>query len=210
MPMHLPAVRKGLIPQREVPAPYGGVYGALALRPNPGHYDGVRWAYVKYKRTECKGYDDAVKEYEKHKYAKHLLKMDCTNVFDIFLGQEVSKRCYATADEMQAAETEGQGRLGRPAKPIPKGEAQGDVQIDTSGGYTITEDAGMIDPLTGLPYDSAAVDYSSGEESEESSNAGLYLAVGALLLATGGVIIYKRKKKGKKGGKGKKKGGRGR
>ena len=91
-----------------------------------------------------------------------------------------------------------------------KGEAQGDFQIDTSGGYAITEDAGMIDPLTGLPYDPAAADYSSGEESEESSNAGLYLAVGALLLATGGVIIYKRKKKGKGKGKGKKKGGRGR
>ena len=200
MPMHLPAVRKGLIPHREVPAPYGGMYGALALHPNPGHYGGVRWAYVKYKRTECKGYDDAVKEYER-KYAKHL-KNGC--VKGTFLGLR-KKRCYATAGEMKAAEKKGKAAW-KTCQAYSKGEAQGDVQIDTSGGYTITEDAGMIDPLTGLPYDPAAVDYSAGEESEESSNAGLYLAVGALLLATGGVIIYKRKKKGK----GKKKGGRGR
>ena len=99
MPMHLPAVRKGLIPHREVPAPYGGMYGALALHPNPGHYGGVRWAYVKYKRTECKGYDDAVKEYER-KYTKHL-NNGCSK--GTFLGLR-KKRCYATADEMQAAE----------------------------------------------------------------------------------------------------------
>lgn len=198
MPMHLPAVRKGLIPQREVPAPYGGVYGALALRPNPGHYDGVRWAHQDKKRTQCKGYDDAVNEYEKHKRA--LLKADC-NVLAIF----PAKRCKPYRNKMKSAEQKGKAAWDK-CQAYSKGEEKGHVQIDTSGGYTITESAAAIDPLTGLPYDPAAVDYSSGEESEESSNAGLYLAVGALLLATGGVIIYKRKKKGK----GKKKGGRGR
>ena len=204
MPMHLPAVRKGLIPQHVVPAPYGGMgqYGALALRSNPGHYGGARWAYVKYKRTQCKGYDDAVKEYER-KYAKHL-KNGCTK--GTFLGLR-KKRCYATADEMIAAEKKGKAAW-KQCQAYEKGEAKGHVQVDASGDYTTTEDAGLIDPLTGLPYDPSAVDYSSGEESEESSNTGLYLAVGALLLATGGIIIFKRRKKGK--GKGKKKGGRGR
>ncbi len=193
MPMHLPAVRKGLIPHREVPAPYGGMYGALALRSNPGHYGGVRWAYVKYKRTQCKGYDDAVNEYEKHKRA--LLKADC-NLFAIF----PAKRCKPYRNKMKSAEQKGKAAWDE-CQAYSKGEEKGHVQIDTSGGYTITESAGLIDPMTGLPYDPAAVDYSSGEESEESSNAGLYLAVGALLLATGGVIIYKRKKKGRKGRK---------
>ncbi len=199
MPMHLPTVRQGLIPQHITHDPYmGGMeqYGRLALRPNLAHYGGARWAYVKSKRAECKGYDDAVKEYER-KYAKHI-KNGCTK--GTFLGLR-KKRCYATADEMIAAEKKGKAAW-KECQAYEKGETKGTVQIDTSGGYTITESAAAIDPLTGLPYDSQTVDYSSEEQSEEPSNAGLYLAVGALLLATGGIVIYKRSKKKKGGRKG--------
>lgn len=203
MAMHLPTVRRGLIPQHVTLDPYmGGMeqYGALALRSNPGHYGGVRWAYVKYKRTQCKGYDDAVKEYNKaeedHK------KKGCTKA--TFLGLRRDK-CKKTAGRMKAAEEKGKNAW-KECKAYKKGAEKGYTQVDTTGGgfsdFTGMSAGGaggagglMMDPTGGMAVGAGA---GMGME-EESSNTGLYLAVGALLLATGGIIIYKRSQK--KGGR---------
>jgi len=195
MAMHLPAVRRGLIPQHITHEPYDGgmgMYGALALQANPGHYGGVRWAYQKKKRTQCKGYDDAVLKYmaaeEDHK------KKGCTKA--TFLGFRRNK-CKKTAERMKKAEAEGKNAWDT-CKAYTKGMEKGHVQVDTTGNgfanvQTVTP-MGVSDMVT----DGMMVDYSIQTE-EESSNTGLYLAVGALLLATGGIVIYKRSQK--KGGR---------
>lgn len=203
--MHLPAVRKGLIPQTVCYEPYtGGMdqYGALALQSNPSSYAGVRWLYSKKKRAQCKGYDDAVKKYNKaeedHK------KNGCTKAS--FFGLRRGK-CKPTANRMKAAEEEGKNAW-KECQAYEKGEAKGYTQLDTSGGYTNVASTGSgavtmpgVDPLTGLPIDPATgLPVGTGYETEESSGAGLWIAVGALVVATGGIVIYKRSRK-KKGGK---------
>ena len=201
MPMHLPTVRRGLIPQHITYDPYmGGMeqYGALALRPNPGHYGGVRWAYVKYKRTQCKGYDDAVKEYNKAEEAHK--KKGCVKA--TFFGARRSK-CKKTAGRMKAAEEKGKNAW-KECKAYEKGATKGHVQIDTTGGgfsnvETVTPPVMGVGDM-GIMGGAPGMATSGGVEEEESSNTGLYLAVGALLLATGGVVIYKRSQK-KKGGR---------
>lgn len=197
--MHLPAVRMGMMPQTVAHEPYtGGMdqYGALALQSNPSSYAGVRWAYQKKKRAQCKGYDDAVKKYNKAE-ADHK-KNGCYKAS--FLGLRRSK-CKPTANRMKAAEEEGKNAW-KTCQAYEKGEAKGYTQLDTSGGYTNVASTGMmmgmgagVDPMTGLPMDPTMVSY----ETEESSGAGLWIAVGALVLATGGVALYKRSRK--KGGK---------
>lgn len=188
MPMHLPAVRKGLIPQAVAYDPYVG---------GMDDYGGVRWAYKKSKRSQCKGYDDAVKEYESHK--QKLLKAGC-NVFAIF----PKKKCKPHRNNMKAAEKKGKAAW-KECQAYSKGEKKGHVQVDTGAGFTNVASTGpmagdmmggMIDPLTGLPVDPMAASYVE----EESSGMGMWLAVGALVVATGGVVLYKRSKK-KKGGK---------
>lgn len=203
MAMHLPTVRRGLIPQHVTLDPYmGGMeqYGALALRSNPGHYGGVRWAYVKYKRTQCKGYDDAVKKYNNAE-ADHK-KKGCSKA--TFFGFRRDK-CKKTANRMKAAEEEGKNAW-KECQAYEKGAAKGDVQIDTSGGGFVSVES-VTPPVLGMSPDimgpGGAMMTGAGTGvgmEEESSNTGLYLAVGALLLATGGIVIYKRSQK-KKGGR---------
>lgn len=202
MPMHLPAVRRGLIPQHVTHEPYDGgmgIYGALALRSNPGHYGGVRWAISSKKRTQCKGYDDAAKKYNKAEEDHR--KKGCTKA--TFFGIRRSK-CKKTANRMKEAEAQGKNAW-RECQAYTKGMEKGHVQIDTTGeGFTNVEtvtppvmgvgDMGIMGGAPGMAT-------SGGVEEEESSNTGLYLAVGALLLATGGVVIYKRSQKKKKGGR---------
>ena len=110
---------------------------------------------------------------------------------------------------MKAAEVEGKAAW-KECKAYAKGEKKGHVQVDTGAGFTDVASTGpvtggmmgggMIDPVTGLPMDPMAASYVE----EESSGMGMWLAVGALVVATGGIVLYKRSKK--KGGK--KKGGK--
>jgi len=203
MAMHLPTVRQGLIPQAITHDPYmGGMeqYGALALRPNPGHYGGVRWAGAsnKKKRAQCKGYDDAVKKYNKAEQ-DHKGK-GCSKA--TFFGLRRSK-CKKTANRMKAAEEEGKNAW-KTCQAYSKGEKKGYVQVDTGGGFTNVASTGPgtmgVGGDMGIMAGAPGMTVGGGVEEEESSNTGLYLAVGALLLATGGIVIYKRSQK-KKGGR---------
>jgi len=200
MAMHLPAVRRGLIPQTVTYDPYmGGMeqYGRLALRTHHRNYGGV-WAYKKKKRTQCKGYDDAVKRYEDAK-SDHK-KKGCTTI-SLFGARR--DKCKKTAGRMRAAEAEGKAAW-KECEAYTKGVEKGHVQIDTTGeGFTSVDT--VVPPVMGIGGDPSlmgpgmGMGVSGGSTEEEPSNTGLYLAVGALLLATGGIVIYKRSKKKKSG-----------
>lgn len=197
MPMHLPSVRMGLMPQHVALDPYdGGMgdYGALALQANPGSRDfgGVRWTRSKKRMAQCKGFADAVAKYNQ---AERELKRAGCKKFAIF----PRKKCKQYRNRMKAAESEGKSAW-KVCEAQRKGEEKGYTQRDESAGFMSSSgmmgpEGSLIDPLTGLPMDPLAMSSEAGLPAEEEpSRAGLY-AAGLLLLGTAGFIVYKRKKK---------------
>ena len=185
---HVQPVRKGMIAQPDLVIP--------GMVPIPGHpvgYGGV-WLYQKKKRSQCKGYDDAVRKYEKA-LAQHK-KKGCFK--RSFVGIRRSK-CKDTAGRMREAERTGKAAW-KTCKAYVKGEQKGHTQIDTSGGYSVTgaTGGGMIDPITGLPLDPGMATFQPSGEEEGGGSGALWAGVGVLLVATGGLIVYKRRQKGKR------------
>ena len=193
--MNAPVVRMGLIPMGPDPLhAYTGHPISYGGAGTGRQYGGVRWAYKKSRRAECKGYDDAVHRYNK---AERDLKKAGCNKFAIF----PHKDCKKYRNRMNAAETDGKAAW-KTCDAHKTAAEKGLVQIDTSGGFSNTSStgAGAIDPFTGLPVD-GGMSTVSYEEDDGGSNMGLYIGIIALLGATGGLIWYKKKKAKSKGSK---------
>jgi LPXTG-motif cell wall-anchored protein len=174
------------------PISYGGA----------GDYGGLNWAYVAYKRTRCKGYDDHVKKYvSKRSKIKKMKGCSTSNIVSAVSAPFLSPECKKLRADLKWHRSQGKAAW-KTCSAYERGEKKGHTQIDTSGGFSNTSStgAGAIDPFTGLPVD-GGMSTVSYEEDDGGSNMGLYIGIIALLGATGGLIWYKKKKAKSKGSK---------
>ncbi len=172
-------VRMGLQPSQ---GGYGSAYGAYGVRLAGVGWPSWNWRKDKY--SQCPGYRKQVDLFIKKK-AEYKEKYGTVGWF--------KKGSQDAANHLRAIEKRGKAAW-KKCRTRKKAAKKGWTEVPLLGGGGAG--GGMVDPLTGMPMDTSMV---GGEIDEGGIGSGVWYALGGLLLVTGGVVAYKKYKKGRKG-----------